>query len=272
MLTQVSAQNNRNGLLLLPLFDSSAGYSVQNIDGLGPVKATYVASTLAQQDGGTVQNRRRDARNIVLTLGLESDWVTNTPSQLRRVLYNFFMPKLEVTFGLYEDDIFWGSTVAEVESCEPVMFSADTQVAISLLCYDPDFYAPAVTDVPSLTVNNTTTQTITYEGTSESGIEFTLTFMESATSITLINTGPDGVQQTFELDGAFSNGDVLYVNSNNGHKAATLSSGGLPKSILSYLGRDDWITLQPGDNQFRAFYGGTATPYDLQYTAKYGGF
>lgn len=273
MLTMVSATNLQNGTLLLPLMDSSGGYSVQDVEGLGPVKATLVSSSLAQQDGAKLNNVRRESRNITMILGLESDFVTNTVAQLRRQLYSYFSPKSEITFSVYEDDEFWGSTSAIVESCEPVMFSADPQVAISLICNDPDFYAPEVTSIDSFTVDDTSTQTITYEGTTETGILFTLTFLEDATGITLNNTRPDGSLDLLELDGAFSNGDVLTINTNDSQKSLILSKAGHPQSVLSYLGtRSEWIKLQPGDNLFRAFYNGTTTPFNLQYTAKFEGF
>src|SRR5262249_47392578 len=160
------------GVLLLPLLDSSGGYSVQDVEGLGPVKATLVTSSIARQDGATLHNTKRDTRNIVITLGFEADGITNTVADLRSNLYRFFMSKSEVTIGLYRDGNLWATTLAVVESCDPAMFSADPQVVISLLCMDPDLYAPDITDIDSFTVNNTSTQTIAYEGTTETGIEF----------------------------------------------------------------------------------------------------
>lgn len=273
MLTMVSATNERNGTLLLPLMDASGGYSVKDIQGLNPVKATLVSTSLAQQDGASLNNARRETRNITMSLGLESDFVTNTVSQLRRQLYSYFSPKSAITFSLYEDDVFWGSAVAIVESCEANMFVADPQIDISLICNDPDFYAPDVTSIDSFTVSDASTQTITYEGTTETGILFTLTFLEAATGITLNNTRPNGSLDLLELDGPFANGDVLTVNTNDRQKSLILSTAGHPQSVLSYLGsRSEWIKLQPGDNLFRAFYNGTTTPFNIQYTAKFEGF
>ena len=138
MLTMVTVQNLAAGTLLLPLMDSSGGYSVKDIQGLDPVKATLVSSKLAQMDGGELQNARREPRNITMKLGLEPDYVTNTVASLRSNLYRYLMPKSLITFALYADDILFGSTEAVVESMENNMFSPDPANEIALYNTRPD--------------------------------------------------------------------------------------------------------------------------------------
>lgn len=272
MLTMVSAQNPAAGELLLPLLDSSGGYSVKDIEGLGPVKATLTSTTLATLDGARLNNKRREPRNIILTLGLETDWVTNTVAGLRRDLYKWFAPKSEIAFNLFEDDEPFGSTLAVVESCEPNMFTADPEVVISLMCFDPDIYGDVI-EIDSSTVADETTQEIVYAGTTDAGIIFEMTFVENATSVILYNTRPDGNIQVLNLEGAFSTGDVLTINTIPGQRSATRNASGLVSSILSYLHtRSDWISLEQGSNLFRAYYNGTVTPFTLTYTNQYGGF
>lgn len=272
MLTMVTATNDAYGDLLLPLFDASNGYSVKDVEGIGPVKATLTSTSLAQLDGGKLNNARREQRNITMKLGLETDWVTNSVSGLRRQLYQWFSPKANVTFGLYEDDQLFGTAQAVVESCEPNMFSADPEVDISLICEDPDFYGDTI-PVAGMTTSSETTQEIIYDGSSDAGIVFSMTFVENATSVYMYNTRPDKQIQVLNLEGSFTAGDILTINSVPGQKAAVVTTAGLPKSVLSYLHtRSDWITLQPGSNLFRVYYVGTSTPFTLEYTNAYGGF
>lgn len=272
MLTQVSASNDAFGDLLLPLFDASNGYSVKGVEGIGPVKATLTSTTLAQLDGGRLNNARREQRNITMKLGLETDWATNSVAGLRRQLYKWFSPKASLIFGLYEDGEPFATTEAVVESCEPNMFTADPEMDISLICEDPDFYGDT-TAIAGMTVNDESTQEIIYDGSSDTGVVFSMTFVENATSVILFNTRPDKNIQVLNLEGAFSTGDILLINSVPGQKVAKVTSSGLPRSVLSYLHtRSDWISLQSGSNLLRVYYNGTHTPFTLEYTNKYGGF
>jgi Phage tail protein len=274
MLTMVTVDNLQSGTLLLPLMDSSGGYSVKDIQGLDPVKASLISSKLAQMDGAQHQHSRREPRNILMKLGFEPDYVTSTVDSLRSNLYQYLMPKDVVTFALYKDDILFGTTEAYVESCENNMFTADPEIDISLICYDPDFYAPAETELANWsTTSGISTHTIDYNGTSDTGVIFSLTFPEPATEIRLYNTRPDQVLDVLILTGEFLVNDVLTVNTNPGKKAVTVTRAGLPIPSLYFLDRtSSWISLKKGNNLFRAHYSGTVIPYTLKYTARYGGF
>jgi hypothetical protein len=272
MLTMVKAMNSKLGVLELPLLDSSGGYSVKDIQGLDPVKATLVSTQLAQQDGGQLHNARREPRNITMKLGIESDYITNTVAGLRMALYDFFMPKLPITLGFYFDDILVGSTDVVVESAEANMFSADPEIAISAIAYDPDFYAPDPVIVSGTTTNTLTTTAINYSGNSDAGIIFTLTFPGTASALKLYNTRPDNVTQIIDLVGSFIASDQLIINTIPGQKAITIIRSGLQLSALSYMKPSQWISLMAGQNDFRAYYTGSGISYTVQYTPKYGGF
>jgi Siphovirus-type tail component, C-terminal domain len=272
MLTMVECENIQDGLLLLPLMDASGGYVVRDIHGLDPVKAILTSSQLAQMDGEQSQNKRRGSRNITMKLGLEPDYVTTSVAGLRANLYNFFMPMSLVTVRFYEDDVLFGQSDAVVETCENDRFSSDPQVDISLICYDPDFYAPAPTVISGSTVTDLTTRTITYPGTSDTGVKFTLTFPGSASEVRLYNTRPDNIVNTIDIIGSFLAGDILTVDTNPGSKAVTITRAGLTFSVLYWVDHTPkWISLTRGDNLFRAYYNGAAIPYTLEYTARHGG-
>jgi Phage tail protein len=273
MLTMVTVQNIRTGTLLLPLMDSSGGYAVEDIQGLDPVKATFVSSSQAQMDGAQLHNKRREPRNILMKLGLKPDYINNSVASLRSNLYRYLMPKSTIIFSLYSDEVLWGITEAEVESFENNMFTADPEVDISLICYDPDFHAPSPTLIESQTVTGITTQEIEYDGTSETGIKFTLTFPGTGGQIRLYNTRPDLIGNMLDINGVFQANDILTVDTNQGQKAVTITRSGLIIPALYYLASgSSWINLVQGNNLFRAYYSGTPIPFDLEYTEKYGGF
>lgn len=272
MLTMVTVQNARGDTLLLPLMDSSAGYVVKNIQGLDPGKATLSSSSLAEVDGADPQNAHREPRNITMKIGLEPDYAATSVAGLRSNLYKYLMPKSVVIFSLYTDNTLWATTVATVESFENDMFTADPEVNISLICYDPDFYAPIVTTVSGNTVNTPTDQLITYPGTTDTGLEFSLTFPSNQSEIRLYNTRPDNLIQLFTLAGTFLTNDVLKINTKQRQKGVTITRAGLEYSVLYFLAAgSNWLSLTQGDNLFRAYVNTSPIPFTLSYMTKYGG-
>lgn len=273
MLTRVDFINPQGDVLSLPLSDYSGGYLVRNIDGLDPVKATLVSSSMAQVDGAQPQSSSRGTRNIVMKIGIKPNYVTNDVLSLRSNLYSWFMPKQIVTINFYFDNALYATSVGTVESCTNSMFSADQEVDISLICYDPDFYSTSSVTVNGTTVTNVLTQAITYPGTSDCGVIFTLTVSAASSGFTLNNTRPDGTLQTFQVTGVFQAGDVVTVTSIPRQKSLMLTRAGVTSSILYYLqAGGTWISLGNGKNKFQAFSDVGAMSYTVAYTPKYGGF
>lgn len=274
MLTQVDISNVRSETLQLFLLSSSSGYAVKEIDGLDPVNATLTTSSLAQVDGAQPQNASRGTRNITMKLGLEPDFLSTTVDSLRFGLYDYLMPKSNIAMKFYKDGVYFASASGQVESFENSMFSADPEVDISIICYDPDFYAPVAVELDSDTVSTTDTTTISYPGTSDTGVIFTLSIDRDLDDLTLYNTAPDTTIQQFHLEGtdAFVDGDILTINTIPGQKSVMLTRDSITSSVLYYV--DDsavWLTLQKGDNEFRAYAAGDPIPFTLIYTPLYGG-
>ena len=119
---------------MLPLLDSSGGYSVKDIQGLDPGKASLVSTMLAQMDGGQLHNARRDPRNITMKLGIESDYLTNSVAGLRSGLYDFFMPKQSATLGFYFDDVLTALTTVTVMGAEGVALPAASRATAVRVC------------------------------------------------------------------------------------------------------------------------------------------
>lgn len=271
MLTKVEIVNVRGDILPLPLADFSGGYLVRDIQGLDPVKASLTSSSMAQVDGAQAQSARRDTRNITMKLGLEPDYDTLTVAGLRSQLYQYMLPKAVIGMNFYLDGALFAQTTGTVESLDNNMFSADPEMDSSIICYDPDFYGPNQVTVDGSTVADSTTQTITYDGTSDAGIIFTLTVDRTIAGFSLYNNKPDGTSQTFDFEGALVSGDVVTITSIPRQKSAIKVTSGTPSSVLyGVQPASAWINLGNGDNDFRAAVSGAAIDYTIQYTPKYG--
>lgn len=272
MLTQLDVSTAQGNLLSLPLDDVSAGFIVQGIDGLDPVKATLVSSSFAGVDGQQYQSSRRETRNIKINLGLDPDPVLDSVRDLRKRLYTYFMPKSEITLALHMDDGPTVNIVGRVESFETALFSQEPAVDISIICYDPDFYDPVPVDLSGLSVSSTTDTLIPYDGTVETGIVFTLNVNRTLTDFTIYHTPPNGDLRSLDFSGSLVAGDLLTISTVTGDKGVTLIHTGTSSSVLYAISpQSNWIELQPGINRFHVYATGAGVPYTVEYTTRYGG-
>lgn len=281
LLKAVNVTNSRGSVLSLPLEDNSGGFSVLDIEGLGPVKATLVSSSFANLDGEQYQSSRRVPRNIQLKLGLNPDYGIGSVKELRDILYQYFMPKSKIipTFQMY--DRFATNVLLEyldlnieayVESCDPVMFTNSPAMDISLMCFDPDFYDPNLVTFNGMSVADATEETLTYLGSIETGVIFNLRPDRALTEFTIYQRLPNGTVITSYIAYALLAGDVFQISSVVGEKSVTVTRAGVTSSVLySVSPQSGWLTLYPGDNRIRVFAEGAPVPFDIEYINKYGG-
>lgn len=272
MLTKVEVVTAQGTTLALPLQDASAGFVVKDIMGLDPVKSTIVTSKFAQIDGTKRQASSRENRNIVIKLGFAPDYATNDIRSLRNYLYQFLMPKSVVLLKFYMDDVLFVQIQGEVESCETPLFSQEPEVAVSLICFDPDFSVPSSVVVSGNTVSTTTEQAVSYPGSSPVGIKFKLNVNRTLTTFTLYNRLPSGEMLSMDVVGAFAAGDVLQIDTISGAKGAWLTRASVQNPVLYVVSPSaTWINLFPGVNNIRVAASGAAIPFTIEYLAKYGG-
>jgi hypothetical protein len=272
MLTIVDIATPNGDLLHLPLEDVSNGYAIADIEGLDPVKATIVSSSFANQDGEQYHSARREARNIIFTIDLEPDYTTQTVRQLRSQLYQYFMPKSVVDLTFHMDDPTLDVTIqGRVESFETPLFTKDPQVAVSVMCFDPDFIDPTEVSLSGDTVSDTTETLISYPGTVETGIDLVVNVDRVETDLTIYHRKPDGSIVTLEFAADLIAGDTVEISTVPGAKGAWLTRSGTKSSLLYGISpQSNWIALEPGDNYIRVYTTGAAIPYVLDYTVKYG--
>lgn len=272
MITRVEVRNKQGALLNLQLDDEDDSFLVQDIDGLGPVKATLVSSSFAGLDGEQLNSRRRETRNIKIQLGLNPDpAVSETVESLRFQLYQFFMSESDVSLRFFTDGGLTVDILGTVETCDPAIFSQNPAMDISIMCYSPDFFDPTVVSLAGNTASGSTTTPIVYSGHIETGVVFTLNVNRTLTEFTLYHTPPNDAVRSLDFAGSLASGDVLVISTVPGSKGVTLTRSGIVSSMLWAVSpQSDWMRLEPGTNEFRAYATGAAIPYTLEYTKKYG--
>lgn len=272
MLTKVEVRNSAGAVLTLPFQDVSGGYSLKDIDGLDPVKATIVTSSFANRDGVEYESARRDIRNIVMKIGFEPDWSQMDVKDLRNDLYQWMMPKRYVELRFYEDSGLIVSIVGRVESNDTPRFTADPDATVSIVCFLPDFIGMTTETINGNSVSGSTESVVNYVGTSETGFVFNLMVNRTITGFSLYQRGDDGIQYEMDFAADLQAGDVVSISTQPGNKYATLTRGGVADSILYAISPSSpWLVLTPGQNKVRLQISGAAIPYTIVYTDKYGG-
>lgn len=281
LLNALKVVNSRGSLLNLPLEEVSEGLIVRKIEGLDPVKATLVSSSFANKDGEQYHSSRREARNIKISLGLSPDYAVGSAKDLRDLLYQYFMPKAKssLTFHMYDKfavDVFHEyldlNIDGRVEEFDADIFSDDPSADISLMCFDPDFIDPTLNTFNGNTVADATETTLSYLGSIETGVIFTLRPNRVLTDFAIYHHAPDGTLKTINVSYPLQAGDVFTISSVVGAKSVTLLRAGVETSVLYAVSpQSGWLELQPGDNDLRVYAVGAAIPFDIQYINRYGG-
>ena len=270
-LNKLEVRTSQGSLLTLPFDDISDGLYVQKIEGLDPVKATLVSSSFAQLDGAQYHTSRREPRNIKLSLGLEPNFLTDLVGDIRDRLYGFFMPKTEVRlqFYTYLERL---NISGRIESFETALWSKDSVVNISIMCFDPDFYESTSVIFDGMTTSGLTETLLDYGGTVETGILFKLFPQRTFSAFTIYHTPPDGTLRVLEFASTLSPNDVLTISTSVGSKYVTRLRSGVETSMLYALSpQSNWIELLPGENDIRVYAEGLPIPFTIEYTPKYGG-
>lgn len=274
MLVRAEARTDRGALLSLIIGDFSNGYEVRDIGGLDPVSAVLVSSSFANQDGETYQSARRDKRNIILDLGIHANHVDLSVTELRKTLYEFFMPKNKVNFRFISDDLPTVEISGRVETMDSPRFTKDPKANISVVCFDPDFLVLTPVVVPGNTTSGTTEMEIDYEGTVETGALVKININRTVSDFTIFQRLADNSVRTLEFESPtpMVAGDVLEISTTPGSKGAWLTRAGVRTSVLYAIAPSSaWISLDPGVNNFRIFTAGAAIPYTIEYTIRLGG-
>lgn len=272
MLDLVEALSSRGSLLKIPLEDTSGGLVVEEIGGLDPVKATLVSSGFANLDGEFYQSSRRETRDVTFRFSLDPDYSSDTVADLRRNLYEYFMPKSEVKLTFRMSDLVPVEIVGRTESMETVLFTKDPTVDIVVRCFDPDFKDPVMTQLDGNTTDLAEETLHEYPGSIDTGVFFTLSVNRDISEFTIYHRGSDGVTRSMDFSSPLLAGDVLEISTIPGVKHVTRVRDGVRSSMLYALSpQSAWTVLMPGANYIRFYVVGTPMPFSMTYNARYGG-
>ena len=259
--------------------EDGSGLLITEIEGLGPTKADINMTQLATADGGIFNSARVNSRNIVIKARFT---YANTIEEARLASYKFFPIKQPVTFHIETDNRI-AETTGYVESNEPVIFSDECDMQVSILCESPYFLSVSEDGKKETTfagidflfeypfenedlheptlefgnIVNKKENTVYYDGDAETGCIIQIHAVGEATNVTIYNIKTREIMaldsdKLVQLTGAgISYGDTITINTIKGQKSITLLRNGITYNILNILGKDaDWFQLAKGDNLF----------------------
>lgn len=273
MILSVTAINRKGERIRLPLREPyENGIYIENIVGLGPVKAEIDTRKIASSHGSYFNSSRVGERILLLTLGLlEVPDVETT----RQRTYKYFPVQQEITL-LFETDQKTLRTTGYVEENDPEIFSEKQKTVISVICTDPFFYGlgddfekdtifrgvdpqftfPFSAESKTIvlgTIFNYQSKNVYYEGDVTTGFEMVLDFSGAASGITVESETTGQLMhisaEKLEPITTIVAGDQIRIDTRKGQKGVKHIRAGVEKNILNALGpNSDWLTLVDGDN------------------------
>lgn len=272
MLERIEVVTNSGSTLAIPVQGGGDGYFITGIDGLDPVKATLVSSSFASVDGEQYQSSRREARNPVFKIGVDTSQLIGSVGQLRRKLAGFLMPKSEVTLRFLSDDMPTVEITARVESFDFPLFVQEPEATVSVMCYDPDFVDMELMSFSGTSTVAPTEYGVDYVGSVETGVVFRINIPYATSAFTISHRAPDNSVGTIEFANPLLAGDVIEISTVSGNKYVNLIRGTTVSSLLYAMSPvSNWINLFTGTNYISVVAGGAGLPYTIEYTTKYGG-
>lgn len=285
MITKVKAYSAWNSAPILPLdVDGRAEtdlIQIRNIDGLDPVKASVNTSPYGSVDGASYVGSSVPARNIVLTIHPNPDWDNWTFEELRRLVYQYFMPKQATRLVFESDDIDPVEISGFVEGCENNIFSKDPEILVSIICPDPYFTTLEPIILTGQTIDfGEVGSIVQYEGNIETGFKLKITHAaDPAPTLLSVQTGALSIPGTSYINIEATVDDTKYFEMSSVQMKKYAQnvnvSGGAITNLLSKISVAQgsmWPTLKPGENEISVItHSAAAQDWELSYYARYGG-
>lgn len=278
MITKVEVYSaQRSPILSLGGFmPSDDPVHIRNIENLGPVKSEITTTPSGTSRGETKQGSSTGKRNIVLTLGLNPDWSTQTISSLRQLLYSYFMTEQWCKIRFYSDEMPTTDIEGTVESFEPNLFSSDPEYQISIINERPDFIEIDASIYSGVVDDGTTWMEIDYQGSVSSGLEIRVdrsVVLPAYSGIVTISVENFKGVQTITVDPVTIDTDKSYkMSSVRGQKRVqneALADGAITNLLKSMTGV--WPELQPGENLINVQAASPGQTWTLAYFNRFGG-
>lgn len=251
---------------------------IRDIQGLGPVKADISSTQSGTSRGEIPTGSSTGKRNIVLTLGLNPDWIEQTMSSLRRQLYAYFMPENWCKLRFFSDDMPTVDIEGVTESVEPNIFSLDPELQISILCHKPDFVEADATSIEGVMDDGTLEYVFNYDGDVATGFELrvvqTVDNPSYTGDLTLELKSPDK-PQPFAVEAITIDGTKYFkLSTIRGNKRVqnVAAADGAITNLLSKMTDDSvWPQIKPGENVLTIAAGEAGQGWTLAYFNRFGG-
>lgn len=282
MLTKMKVYGSRTAAQALPLADGGIDFDpiqIKNITGLGPVTSEITTTKYGAVNGERLNNAFVGKRNIVLNLGLNPDWATQTMDELRQLVYSYFMTGQTVKLAFEGDNIPEVAITGTVETCDPDIFSQDPAYVVSIICPMPNFVAVEPTILTGTISREIFAELpptiIDYEGNASCGFVLKMFKTPGGANLdswlNLFTASP--TPETFRFLGVADDDRYLKLSSKLGKKyiVSVNTDTGVTESWLGWVdATSGWPELQPGENSFLVETGQTGT-WELTYFAEFGG-
>ena len=279
---KLSIENHKGERITL---SQNKNYTITSITGLNPPTANINTGINANFDGSTFKSSRLNNRNIVITLAVEGNVEPN-----RIDLYKYV--KVKYPCRLYFENATRDVYIdGYIESMEIGVFEQKQMVQISIICPSPYF-----NDATEDRINFSTIQGL-FEfpfSIEAEGVEFSRIVANAESNIYNAGDVETGMIIEFsavgscenpviyktatndfmKLNVSMSEGDLIRINTNKGHKSVLKVSGGITTNILNVLDPSStWLTLDAGDNVmlFTADVGSTYLACSISHNSLYEG-
>jgi len=248
---------------------------IRNIDGLDPVKASVSTSPRAAVDGVTYTGSNVPSRNIVLTVHPNPDWLNYTHDSLRKLIYQYFMPKSPVRLVFTSDNMADVEISGIVEAVAANQFSRDPELLISIICPDPHFTSVEPIVVTGQTVRpGGTPVVVPYSGTEEAGAIVRVTYASGSDPTSIGIQVGDPSLSYFNVDATVNS--LLYFEASSIPmekyvQNVNIGSGVIDNLLSDVVEGSIWPTLQPGNNDFSVVTDQGVQDWELTFYERFGG-
>jgi hypothetical protein len=248
---------------------------LRNIEGLGPVKADITTTPSGTTRGETFQGSSTGKRNIVLTLGLNPDWMTQTVSSLRQLLYAYLLPEQWCKLRFYSDELPTTDIEGYVESFEPNIFSEDPEMQVSIINPRPDFVEIDASIFRGTVDDGSNQQVVDYDGTISAGFELRVDRSVEVPAY----SGPVTVRventkvTTITVDPVTINTLQSYKMSSVQGQKRVQNEALIGAEIINLLKNmsGDWPELEPGENLISVIADTPGQTWTLAFFNRFGG-
>lgn len=224
-----------------------------SISGLSPADLTLFTGEFSQK-GGYYQGRRANPRNPVFNFKINPDYANDIDaSDARDILYRQFLePSVDgdgVQIRLVDDRRPDRYLIGYTEKFPADIFVQSPNAQISMICTDP--FLKSVDETFVFTSAGWLTVPITYDGSADTGIEFSIKVVANTEFITVNNNG----STIMLLQGSFLADDHVVINTNPGSRSIQLIRTGFPAEdiMVALSSSSTWLTLKQSANLLSVF-------------------